>query len=679
MTTPAGGAQTGGAQGVLGVNTQPFVQGLQQAADAAEQFAKRVSGITPRVNRGLSETDNIVRGVNRAFGALAGGIQGVAAIAGVAGVVQLAKMGNELARTGAEAERLEASFTRLAGGVGASSASMLAALDKAARGTIADTDLMLSANRALLLGVASNTEQLASLLEIARERAHAMGTDTARAFNDIVIGIGRNSPRILDNLGIIVDAEAAYKKYAASLGVTADRLSATGRAHALTAEIIEKNKDLIGKAGDDAASSWEKAAAAGGNFRVALGKAFEPQAVAAVDAYTRALHGVTSALKEIDQLQRQGRVFGGEAGIWSGAPLGMVVPGDRAGRNVRGGGRARGDLARPGASIPGGAGTSGDILPIDIDARNQAAFDWYVSVNKIERQAGQARVDATRQYEQQRTDAIRNYEQGIARDAEDFAISRRRQQEDYERDAARIGSDAQKQSIQAERDFARQRARNEREHNDNLREAAMHLDAEAVYREQKRFAQQTQDAEEERRDRRQLEQENQRERLDDLRAALELAREREDEDRALAEGRREKDFADQLNAQQRAYNERLVDIDRHLGEERDEINRSFGERLSELGLFNAAYAAEAKRGHDAALRAFAGLGWSDPALPPARASNTPVGQTVGADILRPTGARTTVININSGAFPVMPGMSADDVRRYAYEGMVQFVRERAGQ
>lgn len=93
-------------------------------------------------------------------------------------------------------------------------------LKEVSQGTISNKDLMLAANRAVALGVTESTETMGQLLEIARLKAQAMGITTTQAFNDIVTGIGRASPLILDNLGIMTkgwDAEAKAK------GVSLDR------------------------------------------------------------------------------------------------------------------------------------------------------------------------------------------------------------------------------------------------------------------------------------------------------------------------------------------------------------------------------------------------------------------------------------------------------------------------
>jgi len=73
---------------------------------------------------------------------------------------------------------------------------------KASAGMVSDMDLMQTANRAALLGVTNDVDKLSQLMVTARLRGREMGLDMTTAFNDIVTGIGRGSPLILDNLGI---------------------------------------------------------------------------------------------------------------------------------------------------------------------------------------------------------------------------------------------------------------------------------------------------------------------------------------------------------------------------------------------------------------------------------------------------------------------------------------------
>jgi hypothetical protein len=86
---------------------------------------------------------------------------------------------------------------------GVSASKILKKLKEVSDGTISNADIIASANRAMALNVTKDVDKMAKLLEVARVRGQAMGVDTTQAFNDIVTGIGRASPLILDNLGII--------------------------------------------------------------------------------------------------------------------------------------------------------------------------------------------------------------------------------------------------------------------------------------------------------------------------------------------------------------------------------------------------------------------------------------------------------------------------------------------
>ena len=101
----------------------------------------------------------------------------------------------------------------------------IAKLNEVAKGTISTADLVKSASSALLLGIPA--DQIAKLLEIARASAIATGRSTADAFNDIAVGIGRASPMILDNLGLVVKLGPAYDEMARSVGKSAEELDAS--------------------------------------------------------------------------------------------------------------------------------------------------------------------------------------------------------------------------------------------------------------------------------------------------------------------------------------------------------------------------------------------------------------------------------------------------------------------
>jgi hypothetical protein len=96
-----------------------------------------------------------------------------------------------------------------------------------------------------------------------------MGISTTQAFNDIVTGIGRASPFILDNLGIVLDAEGKYQAYAEAVGKTAEELTKAEKTQALLNGVLESSKGLLEETGGltlDNAGKWEQMSAAQKNY-----------------------------------------------------------------------------------------------------------------------------------------------------------------------------------------------------------------------------------------------------------------------------------------------------------------------------------------------------------------------------------------------------------------------------
>lgn len=184
----------------------------------------------------------------------------------------------QLGEAGAQTLRTKDAFASLAAGAGTSAQSMLSAMQMASRGTVADADLMAAANRALVLGVATSAQQMADLTAAAITRGRQVGVGATQAISDLVTGIGRMSPEILDNLGI-ANAKSAFDTYAATLGTTADKLTDVQKKQALVNAVLESTKGV--QVVDDAAASFERMDAAIQNAKDALGEMFGP-AIAAI-------------------------------------------------------------------------------------------------------------------------------------------------------------------------------------------------------------------------------------------------------------------------------------------------------------------------------------------------------------------------------------------------------------
>lgn len=249
-----------------------------------------------RASGDLNFLGDQVMGLNRGFGVAA---KGAVVFGAALAAIEAGKAAFELGRAASQAIAISNSFETLANRVGASSAQMLASLQQVAGGTINNRDLMLSANRAMVAGVADSTGEMAQLLEIARNQARLFGLSTQQAFSDLILGLARGEAEIIDNLGIVVKAGEEYERYAASIGKAANELTATERTAALTNAVLREGGKLLeenaGK-GDEMADSFSRMDASLANAKDALGALFTPAAAAVAELIAKGAQDAAEAL-----------------------------------------------------------------------------------------------------------------------------------------------------------------------------------------------------------------------------------------------------------------------------------------------------------------------------------------------------------------------------------------------
>ena len=184
----------------------------------------------------------------------------------------------DLAKQSAKVDALERGFDALGSKIGFTSGS-LDKLRGAVDGTVNDMNLMKSANNAMMLGVVKSDEEMAQLFDTAQRLGHALGVETTDAVNSLVTGMGRQSILMLDNLGIIVDTETAYKNYAEKLGITTSKLDDLQKKEAFNAEVLRISSDMVGELGDevlDGVTAFAQLETSIFNARTAIGEALSP-------------------------------------------------------------------------------------------------------------------------------------------------------------------------------------------------------------------------------------------------------------------------------------------------------------------------------------------------------------------------------------------------------------------
>lgn len=136
--------------------------------------------------------------------------------------------------------RLSIGFDTLNQRIGEQSALAIQKYRNAAHGLVTDQALMVQANNAMILGVAQSSDEFEELIELSLKLGTAMGRDARSSIESMITGIGRQSRLMLDNLGLMVETEVAYRKYAKQLGVAQADLTEMDKKQAFLNATLEQ-------------------------------------------------------------------------------------------------------------------------------------------------------------------------------------------------------------------------------------------------------------------------------------------------------------------------------------------------------------------------------------------------------------------------------------------------------
>lgn len=241
------------------------------AANIIDLILTAKNNASPALKQIQTDLQNIDKSVNmlNKIATLDLGLSGMQAA--LSTLQQVGQVISDTSQAGAQFDRLQGSFNNLASSMGTSGNAILNAVESVTQGTLSQATIMQQANNAMLLGVADSADEFETLAKIAVDRGRAMGISMEYAFESIVKGVGRLSPLILDNLGIVLDADKTYAEFAATLGKTADSLTDTEKRAALIARLKEEVSDFDSSAVMDAAGAWERLGASMENATASAG------------------------------------------------------------------------------------------------------------------------------------------------------------------------------------------------------------------------------------------------------------------------------------------------------------------------------------------------------------------------------------------------------------------------
>ena len=223
-----------------------------------------------------------------------GGVQSlVKTVAGLAILQQagqwLTQFGKQAFDSAAQVERMGRATENLSKSIGSSGEAMVAGIQTAAGGTISELTAMEAANKAMMLGVVQSQEEMAALAKMGTVLGSAMGQDAATSIDNLVVGMGRMSPMILDNLGLTVNMDQATAAYAATVGKTVEQLTEQERKQAFTNAVLaagEARMATIGGQVDDSATKTERRGAAWADFSAEFGQLLSGPLTSGIDLAT---------------------------------------------------------------------------------------------------------------------------------------------------------------------------------------------------------------------------------------------------------------------------------------------------------------------------------------------------------------------------------------------------------
>jgi hypothetical protein len=154
-------------------------------------------------------------------------------------------------------DSMSRAFNTLAGATEDSSTA-LQKLKEATNGTMSQFDLFQQANNAMILGVSKNSDEMAKMFDVAQRLGRALGRDTKSSVESLITGIGRQSRLMLDNIGIIVKADEAYKSFAKEIDTTADKLTDVQKKQAFNEEAMKKAEEAVKRLGAETLSTQDK-------------------------------------------------------------------------------------------------------------------------------------------------------------------------------------------------------------------------------------------------------------------------------------------------------------------------------------------------------------------------------------------------------------------------------------
>jgi hypothetical protein len=243
-------------------------------------LAVKISADTAQFTRELSKLDKSVRNFERTF-------KNVAATIGIAfGLNEIKNFTLEASKLAGEAQGVRAAFERLPNSV-----KILQQMKEATGGTASELKLLKAAVQANNFQIP--IENLARLFQFATLRAQQTGQSVDFLVESIILGIGRKSPLILDNLGI-----SAIRLREKLKGVSAEAAT-VGDVAKVVGDIAEEELSNMAGFSENASTKFQRLGAEAENLKIAIGTAFNQSGDGPIPLFIDLITKATAKVREL--------------------------------------------------------------------------------------------------------------------------------------------------------------------------------------------------------------------------------------------------------------------------------------------------------------------------------------------------------------------------------------------
>lgn len=210
--------------------------------DLRKESNKKSDGLISNLN---DQVDDLASSITSQLGPVGSAIQsaitspiGAATIAIGALAAEFNFLLNQ-SLAGEKLNSLETQFNNLAKTANITGDALKNALLVKADGLIDDTAAIELANRALVT-LGNGAKNIPQLLDAARKATNLFGGSIEDNFQKMLFAVESGNTRVLRSIGIFINAEESNKKFATSIGTTAEQLSEAGKQQSILNTILDQ-------------------------------------------------------------------------------------------------------------------------------------------------------------------------------------------------------------------------------------------------------------------------------------------------------------------------------------------------------------------------------------------------------------------------------------------------------